>query len=250
MSALKSKLKAVALGLTLAGATAAALPAYAGDPTDERGQGSKESDAGAVAGIAVGALIGGPVGAVIGGGAGALLGDRYHRQAQSSKALRGDLDQSQAESTRLAHELAQREGSLAQAQVRGEQLDAALQRTDRVGLDVSFRTNDDGIATQNMGPLLKLGALVSALPQAQVRIAGYADPRGSDTYNDELSLRRAQSVAAVLTGSGVPAERIVIEAHGKTESTSEAGDLDAYALDRRVTVRVELPGAGQVARRD
>jgi outer membrane protein OmpA-like peptidoglycan-associated protein len=101
-----------------------------------------------------------------------------------------------------------------------------------------------------MSPLLKLGALVASLPQAQVRIAGYADPRGSDSYNDELSLRRAVSVAAVLMSAGVPRERILVEAHGKTESTSAAGDLDAYALERRVTVRVQLPPSGQVARRE
>jgi len=246
MKALTSRVRTTALGLAVAGSLA--LPAFAADAADDRGQGSKESDAGAVAGIALGALVGGPVGAVI--GAGALLGDRYHRQAQSGAALSRDLDQSEAERARLAHDLTQRSGSLAQAQARGEQLDTALQRTDQVGLDVGFRTNDDGIAVQSMTPLLKLGALVAAMPQARVRIAGYADPRGSDAYNDELSLRRAQSVAAVLASAGVPGERIAIEAHGKSESSSTAGDLDAYALDRRVTVRVELPGAGQVARRE
>jgi outer membrane protein OmpA-like peptidoglycan-associated protein len=81
-------------------------------------------------------------------------------------------------------------------------------------------------------------------------VAGYADPRGSDAYNDELSLRRATNVAAVLTSAGVPRERIHIEAHGKTEAGDASGDLDAYALERRVTVRLQLPGAGQVAGRD
>ena len=248
MKALTSRIRTAALGLAATGSLA--LPAFAADPADDRGQGSKESDTGAVAGLAVGALVGGPLGAVLGAGAGALLGDRYHRQVQASAALSRDLDQSEAERARLAHDLTQRTGSLAQAQARGEQLDTTLQRTDQVGLDVAFRTNDDGIALQSMTPLLKLGALVAAMPQARVRIAGYADPRGSDAYNEELSLRRAQSVAAVLSSAGVPAERIALEAHGKSESGSTAGDLDAYALDRRVTVRVELPGAGQVASRD
>jgi outer membrane protein OmpA-like peptidoglycan-associated protein len=249
MQALTSKVRSAAFGLALAGSLA--LPALAcGDPGDERGEGSKAADAGAVAGITVGALLGGPIGAVVGGGAGALLGDRYHRQAKKSDALTQDLGASEAERARLAQDLPQRSGSLAEAQARGEQLGATLQRTDQVGLDVGFRTNDDGIAVQSMTPLLKLGALVAAMPQARIRIAGYADPRGSDAYNDELSLRRAQSVAAVLSSAGVPSERIAIEAHGKAESTSTAGDLDAYALDRRVTVRVELQGAGQVASRD
>ena len=244
----RSKLRAAVLGVTLGGCVA--LPAFGADPTDDRGQGSRESDAGVVAGLAVGAAVGGPLGAVLGAGAGALLGDRYHRQKQVTATLAQNLNSSEVERARLAHSVADLDGSLAQAQARGDRLDATLQRTDQVGLDVSFRSGDDSIGVQSVAPLLKLGALVAAMPQSRVRVAGYADPRGSDAYNDELSLRRAQSVAAVLTGAGVPAERIMIEAHGKTESASSAGDLDAYALERRVTVRVELGDSGQVARRD
>jgi len=227
MTTLTSRLRAGVLGIALAGG-AAVWPAYACG--DERGEGSKQSDIGAVTGLAVGAAAGGPVGAVLGAAAGALLGDRYHRQAQSSAAL-------EAERSRLSQSVAQ--------------LDQTLQQTEELGLDVSFRTNDDSITTRTMPPLLKLGALVVAMPQARVRIAGYADPRGSQAYNSELSLRRAQGVAAVLMAAGVAPERILIEAHGNTESTSADGDLDGYAFERRVTVRLELPpAAGEVARRD
>ena len=83
-----------------------------------------------------------------------------------------------------------------------------------------------------------------------MHVAGYADPRGSDAYNDALSLRRAQEVAAVLTAAGLPATRISVESHGKSESQSEEGDLDGYALERRVTVRLQQPVPAQVASRD
>ena len=216
MTTLTSRLRAGVLGIALAGGVTV-WPAYA--CADEPGEGSKQSDIGAVTGLAVGAAAGGPIGAVLGAAAGALLGDRYHR-------------------------------SLTQAQAHGAQLDQTLQQTDELGLDVSFRTNDDSISTRALPPLLKLGALVTAMPQARVRIAGYADPRGSQAYNSELSLRRAQGVAAVLMSAGVARERILIEAHGKTESESADGDLDGYAFDRRVTVRLELPRSDQVARSD
>jgi len=169
---------------------------------------------------------------------------------KTSAALAADLDHSEAERSRLSESVAQLDGSLTQAQAHGAQLDQTLQQTDELALDVSFRTNDDSINTRVMPPLLKLGALVAAMPQARVRIAGYADPRGSQTYNGELSLRRAQGVAAVLMTAGVARERILIEAHGKTESSSADGDFDSYAFDRRVTVRLELPRSGQVARSD
>jgi peptidoglycan-associated lipoprotein len=101
-----------------------------------------------------------------------------------------------------------------------------------------------------MSPLLKLGALAASLPQAQVSVAGFADPRGAQAYNDELSLRRAQNVAAVLASAGVPRERIRIEAHGSGEAQDADGDLDSYALERRVTVRLQMPASAEVASRD
>lgn len=243
-----STLGATALSLALGGY--ALSPAYAGAAADPPGAGSKQADLGAVTGLAVGAVAAGPIGAVVGTAAGALLGDRYHRQAQSRAALAADLERSESQRAALLHNVAQLDGSLSEARAHGAELAAELSRTDQLGLDVSFRTDDDSVAAQAMSPLLKLGALAASLPQAQVSVAGYADPRGSEAYNDELSLRRAANVAAVLMSAGVPRERIVIEAHGKSAAGRADGDFDGYALERRVTVRLQLPGSGQVAARD
>ena len=243
-----STLRATALSLALGGS--ALLPAYAGEAADPPGAGSKQADLGAITGLAVGAVAAGPIGAVVGTAAGALIGDRYHRQAQSRAALAADLDRSETQRAELLHNVAQLDGSLSEARAHNTELADQLSHTDQLGLDVSFRTDDDSVAAQAMSPLLKLGALAASLPQAQVSVAGYADPRGSEAYNDELSLRRAANVAAVLTSAGVPRERILIEAHGKSAAGSADGDLDTYALERRVRVRLQLPGSGQVAERD
>jgi len=252
MKAQTSRLPPAALALAIAGAIGM-LPVHAADAADaadQPGAGSKQSDIGAVTGIVVGALAAGPVGAVIGGGAGALIGDRFHRQAQSRAALADNLDKSEARNATLTHDVAQLNSSLAQQQARGQELEGTLEHTEELGLDVGFRTNDDAVTAKAMPPLLKLGALVASMPGATVRIAGYADARGSDAYNDALSLRRAESVAAVLTSAGVPRERIFLEAHGKTEASATDGDVDGYALDRRVSVRLQRQGPAAVARRE
>ena len=241
--------QASAFGLALGGCLALST-ACAGQPADAPGAGSKQADIGVVTGLAIGAVAAGPVGAVAGAAAGALLGDHYHRQSQTAVALSAELKRSEGERAQLTHSVAQLDDSLSQARAHGDELAAELAHTDQLGLDVSFRTADDSVAAQAMSPLLKLGALAASLPQAQVSVAGFADPRGSDAYNDELSLRRAQNVAAVLASAGVPRERIRIEAHGKGEALAVDGDLDSYALERRVTVRLQLPTAAEVARRD
>ena len=249
MKIITATVRTGALGLGLA-AYVAALPAHAEEVTIQAQGQSKQATAGGLTGLVVGAAAAGPVGAIVGLTAGVVLGDHYHRQKTAAAALAADLGQSEAERAQLTQHVAELDTTLNAAQARDAQQDHVLQQTNELGIDVAFRTNDDSISLQTLPPLMKLGALAAALPQARVRVAGFTDPRGDDDYNQALSLRRAQGVAAVLASAGVAPERIVIEAHGANDSTSDAGDLDGYAFDRRVSVRLELPGADQVARRE
>ncbi len=236
-----------ALGLTLT--LAALTPAYAGTDAGPS-EPSKQANIGALTGLAIGAAAGGPVGAVVGLTAGVIVGDHYHREQKAKAAMNADLTQSEAERARLSQNVTQLDASLQATQSQNRQLDATLKQAHTLGMDVSFRTDDDTIPEQALSPLERIGALAAAMPQTVVHIDGYADPRGSQSYNDALSLRRAQGVAALLTSAGVPAGRIVVAAHGKSQAQSSEGDLDGYALERRVSVRLEEQGAEQVASRD
>ena len=249
MKIFTSTVRAGTVGLGLL-AYVAALPARADEVVVQAQGQSKQAAAGGLTGLVVGAAAGGPIGAVVGLTAGVMLGDRYHRQKEAAAALAANLGQTEAERAQLAQHVAELDTTLNAAQARDALQDQALRQTNELGIDVGFRTNDDAISLQTLPPLMKLGALAAALPQAQVRVAGFSDPRGDEDYNQALSLRRAQGVAAVLTSAGVAPERIVIEAHGKSDSTTREGDLDGYAFDRRVSVRLELPGSEQVARRE
>jgi outer membrane protein OmpA-like peptidoglycan-associated protein len=250
MNTLTKKLRCGALGITLVSTCVVALPAYAQDGAVKQQNPSKQENIGVATGFTVGAVAGGPIGAIVGAAAGAWLGDRYHKQVATSKGLATDLNKSEADRALLAQNVAQLHGSLAEAQARGEKLDQALKNTEELQTEVTFRTNDDSINAQAMPPLLKLGALVASMPDVKVRVAGFADPRGPEEVNDALSRRRAEAVAAVLANAGVTKDRMIVEGHGASESTSTDGDLDGYAFDRKVTVRLERPGTQEVASRE
>lgn len=250
MNTITRKLRAGALGLTLMSTCVVALPAYAQDSGKVGQKASKQENIGVVTGLAVGAAAGGPVGAIFGAAAGGWIGDRYHKQVVAKKELATDLSQSEAQRAALMQNVAELNASLASARVKSDQLNLTLKNTDELQTDVSFRTNDDSINAQVMSPLLKIGALAASMPDVKVRVAGYADPRGSEKLNDALSRRRAEAVAAVLEKAGVSKDHMIIEGHGKSESTAEEGDLDAYAFDRKVIVRLEHMGGQEVARND
>jgi outer membrane protein OmpA-like peptidoglycan-associated protein len=252
MNTMTTQTRYRSIALAVAVACVAALPVHAAD-TDTvtvRPTSSKQENIGVVTGLAVGAAAGGPIGAIVGAAAGAWIGDHYHKQAVAKADLAAGLDKSEGDRTRLAQNVTELNGSLAHEQERGEQLDLVLSHTDEVQTDVGFRTNDDSIQVQAMSPLLKLGALAAALPDAKVRVSGYADPRGSVAVNEALSKRRADAVAAVLASAGVSPDRLIVEAHGKTAATSSDGDIDGYAFDRKVTVRIERANPEAVARNE
>jgi len=251
MNTLK-KLRTGALGLALVSTCVLTLPAYAQDSnTTHKGKGaSKQENIGVLTGLAIGAAAGGPVGAIFGAAAGAWMGDHYHKQEVAKKELASDLSQSQARQTLLSQNVDELNSSLAEARAKSDKLDLALKNADELQTDVSFRTNDDSINAQAMPPLLKIGALAASMPDMKVRVAGYADPRGSEEVNDALSRRRAEAVAAVLEKAGLPKDRMIVEGHGKSESTALDGDLDGYAFERKVTVRLEHVGSQEVARND
>jgi outer membrane protein OmpA-like peptidoglycan-associated protein len=54
-------------------------------------------------------------------------------------------------------------------------------------------------------------------------------------------------VRDALIRSGIESDRITTAAMGELASTAGEGDLDGYAMERRVDIRVLLTPAGQLA---
>jgi OOP family OmpA-OmpF porin len=87
--------------------------------------------------------------------------------------------------------------------------------------------------------ILKLAAeAYRAGSPSTVQVTGYADPSGSAGYNQRLSMRRANAVAAELERDGVPQNAIVVSAQGETSTAPNPGG------DRRVDVTVGGPPPG------
>lgn len=72
--------------------------------------------------------------------------------------------------------------------------------------------------------------------EATIQVIGYADPRGTDAYSDELGMYRAVAAKQHLVDLGVPSERIAVESRG--ERDAKGTDEPSWALDRRVEVHL------------
>jgi outer membrane protein OmpA-like peptidoglycan-associated protein len=70
-------------------------------------------------------------------------------------------------------------------------------------------------------------------------VGGHTDTAGPPDYNMQLSQRRANTVAAELVRSGIPATIVTTEAFGETDLAVQTGDNTPDQANRRATIDFE-----------
>lgn len=102
-------------------------------------------------------------------------------------------------------------------------------------VNVFFDVDND---TPNAGSSSNIYYLVQFLsqnPNAKAKLVGYADPRGDNSENLDLSKRRAKSVYDILVKCGINTSRISIEGHG-VDTTYPSDSKVGLDLARRVSI--------------
>ena len=74
--------------------------------------------------------------------------------------------------------------------------------------------------------------------ELKIELHGHTDDRGTDDYNDKLSMERASSVKDYLTNGGVETDRIIVRGYGKRKPLIDASTDEARARNRRVEMVV------------
>lgn len=102
--------------------------------------------------------------------------------------------------------------------------------------DVLFATDSASLRPDLMNDIGAVAGSLNRYPNSTIEVIGHTDNSGSAAYNQDLSQRRANSVAAVLRNSGVASGRIA--AYGRGEDQPIASNLSAEgrAQNRRVEI--------------
>ena len=111
----------------------------------------------------------------------------------------------------------------------------------KTGLDmlINFDLNSSELTPDARAKLTEFAAALkdNRLKSHAFAVEGYTDASGSETYNQTLSQRRAQSVTAFLLAQGI--EQARIDAVGMGES--DPRDANPYdPVNRRVEMRIKL----------
>ena len=104
--------------------------------------------------------------------------------------------------------------------------------------DLLFTTDSATLRPDLTRDIKAIAANLQQYPSSQIEIVGHTDDTGSSAYNQDLSQRRAVSVANVLREAGVPNSRIA--AYGKGEDQPLANATNATPEGRARNRRVEI----------
>jgi len=205
-------MKVSVLTLSL-GAAVVALAACAPDPNNTQNR----TLGGALTGAAVGGVIGAATGdgrraaagAIIGGTTGALIGQQLDRQAAELRRQLGD-----------------------NVNVRntGEELILTLPQ------DLLFATDSATLRPDLQADLRTIANNLVNFPRSDVIVVGHTDNTGTAAYNQNLSERRAGSVAQVLRAQGVASNRIQTQGRGLTQPVASNATPAGRAQNRRVEI--------------
>jgi outer membrane protein OmpA-like peptidoglycan-associated protein len=108
---------------------------------------------------------------------------------------------------------------------------------------VYFDFNKANLRDEGMGDLEEIARALKADPNAVVELQGFADPRGTDRYNYQLTRDRVDAVTRYLVQRhGIDLRRIHAVGMGKaTLPAGQKGTKETFAKSRRVELRLLAP---------
>jgi len=198
----------------------------ANDPNQKTKNGAAiGAAAGALLGYAVddgagGVLAGAAVGALAGGG----VGHYMDKQQQEMEAA-------------LADEQARHELEIRQLENETLKIDIAN--------EVSFDFDSAALKSAFTPTLSKVSDVLQRYPNTIIHVVGHTDSVGSDSYNQRLSERRAQSVVDYFSSRGVVPGRLYAIGRGESEPRATNDTEAGRQLNRRVEIFVKPVIEGQ-----
>lgn len=163
-------------------------------------------------------VVGTAVGAAAGAAVGAGVGHMMDRQEEELKQ--------QIESERMAH-------AVEVERVREDLLKLTLEN------EVSFDFDSAAIKPAFRPTLEKLASVLAKYDRNRVTVVGHTDSTGAETYNESLSLRRAEAVKSELALRGVPPTLMTAIGRGESEPRATNATEAGRQLNRRVEIFVQ-----------
>jgi outer membrane protein OmpA-like peptidoglycan-associated protein len=175
--------------------------------------------AGAAAGAGIGraigkdgksTIIGAIIGAAVGGATGAAIGRYMDKQAEE---IQNDVKGAKV-----------------------ERVGEGIKITFDSGL--LFDVNSSTLKAEGRQNIAQLAEVLRKYDDTEVLVEGHTDNTGDDEYNQQLSIKRAESVANMVKQQAIKGSRITTVGYGETQPLQPNETAEGRAQNRRVDIAI------------
>ncbi|HEX8059873.1 MAG TPA: OmpA family protein [Cyclobacteriaceae bacterium] len=110
-----------------------------------------------------------------------------------------------------------------------------------VGYIMNVYFAHDGVDPISYEGIRNLITMMKNSPTLKVEISGHTDSKGPDTYNESLSLRRAQAVRNIMIKGGADGNRITAAGYGENKPIETNDTMEGRRMNRRIEFRILEP---------
>lgn len=103
---------------------------------------------------------------------------------------------------------------------------------------INFAYNSAAVQPQFQRTLDQVAGTLAQYNETYIDVYGHTDSTGSEAYNQDLSERRATSVADYLASRGVQPARIGTRGYGETQPIAPNDTEEGRAANRRVEIKI------------
>ena len=103
---------------------------------------------------------------------------------------------------------------------------------------ITFAFDSSNLQPQFRPTLDNVANTLNEYNQTVIEVAGHTDSVGTESYNQTLSVQRANSVAAYLSSRGVMQQRMIITGAGETRPIASNDTESGRAQNRRVEITI------------
>jgi len=103
-----------------------------------------------------------------------------------------------------------------------------------IPLNINFENNSDKIKADSEDQIQKYSDFLQKHTNYNAKIIGYTDSRGSASYNQKLSEKRAAAVVSELTSKGVSIGQLTSEGAGEANPIADNASAEGRAQNRRI----------------
>jgi outer membrane protein OmpA-like peptidoglycan-associated protein len=104
--------------------------------------------------------------------------------------------------------------------------------------DITFPVNGDQVNPNFYRTLAAVGEVLTEFNRTTIEVSGHTDSTGDDRYNRDLSQRRANSVAYILSQNGVMPQRMYVVGFGEQRPIASNATAGGKARNRRVEIQI------------